>query len=66
MEIMDVFVQMEHTGMVNFVKLMDVVEDKYGMDHLVNVNLDITLMEVFVYSVLMVNNGMKVQKAVNV
>jgi len=66
MEIMDVFVQMEHFGMVNFVKLMDVMEDKYGMDHLVNVNMDITLMEVFVYSVLMVNNGMKVQKVVNV
>ena len=66
MEIMDVFVQMEHFGMVNFVKLMDVMEDKYGMDHLVNVNMDITLMEVFVYFVLMVNNGMKVQKAVNV
>ena len=52
-----VFVLKELIGMVNGVNLMDVLEDKYGMDLLVNVNLNIISMEKFAYFVSMAKNG---------
>ena len=52
-----VFALKELIGMANGVNLMDVLEDKYGMGLLVNANLNIILMEKFVYFVSMVKNG---------
>ena len=61
-----VYVLKELIGMVNGANLMDVLEDKYGMDLLVNANLNIILMEKFVYFVSMVKNGTFKKNLVNV
>lgn len=50
---------MEHIGMTNGVKHMDVMEAECGMEQLVHVRVDTTLTEVFVSFVLMVKNGMR-------
>ena len=53
----DVFVPLEHIGMVNGVKHIAVEVDKFGMALNVSVSQDTTSMGLFVYSVSMVRNG---------
>jgi len=64
----NVFVLMEHIGMENSVNLITVLVLNFGVIVNLNVfvNLDITLMEVFVSYVLMDNCGIKIVKFVNV